>query len=64
MEAVDGASTDSNRYTAYTETQRLYELCIQPAAEISQLRQLTDEEKKAVLMILNHELEVPYPPRF
>ncbi|KAG2998889.1 hypothetical protein JG687_00001843 [Phytophthora cactorum] len=41
--------------------QRLYELCLQPVVVLSQLRERTEEEARALLI---HESMVPFPPRF
>ncbi|KAG3134155.1 hypothetical protein PI126_g18823 [Phytophthora idaei] len=64
-EAVDsGPRRPINWMEDKPELQQLYELCMQPAAVLTQLRQRTTEEYRALLMILNHELEVLFPPRF
>ncbi|KAG3075886.1 hypothetical protein PI124_g17980 [Phytophthora idaei] len=47
-----------------TEAQRLYQLCVQQVEPTLQLRERTDDENKSLLMVLNHELQVPFPPRF
>ncbi|GMF34629.1 unnamed protein product [Phytophthora fragariaefolia] len=46
------------------EQVRLKELCLRPAEPTNQFRQRTDDEVKAIVMILNHELEVPHVPPF
>ncbi|KAG1712695.1 hypothetical protein DVH05_000435 [Phytophthora capsici] len=44
--------------------QKWYQLCMKKAEPIRVLRDMTDEEKQAIEMILHHQLEVPIPPRF
>ncbi|GMF29165.1 unnamed protein product [Phytophthora fragariaefolia] len=46
------------------EQARLRELCLQPAEPTLQLRERTEDEVKAIVMILNHEIEVPKVPQF
>jgi hypothetical protein len=47
-----------------SEQARLRELCMQPATPTSKLRARTADETAALLMILNHEIEVPLVPPF
>ncbi|KAE8984818.1 hypothetical protein PR003_g15771 [Phytophthora rubi] len=46
------------------EQHRMYELCTQQMPALTKLRDRTEDEDKALLMILTHELEVPAPPSF
>ncbi|KAE9138103.1 hypothetical protein PF010_g1050 [Phytophthora fragariae] len=46
------------------ELKKLYELCMTPMETLAVPRRYTEEEDRALLMILTHELEVPHPPRF
>ncbi|KAE8902171.1 hypothetical protein PF005_g14956 [Phytophthora fragariae] len=46
------------------EQQRMYDLSVAPANEVTKLRKRTTEEDQALLMILTHDIEVPYPPNF
>ncbi|KAE9358618.1 hypothetical protein PR003_g1163 [Phytophthora rubi] len=46
------------------ELKKLYELCMTPMETLAVPRRCTEEEDRALLMILTHELEVPHPPRF
>ncbi|KAG6594067.1 uncharacterized protein IUM83_19670 [Phytophthora cinnamomi] len=46
------------------ERTRLKELCLRPADPTTQLRERTEDETKAIVMILNHEIEVPKVPPF
>ncbi|KAG2789148.1 hypothetical protein PC129_g4904 [Phytophthora cactorum] len=59
-EAVDGEIPGAAGAHDAAEAQRLYDLCVQPAPVLSLPRTRKEEEDKAVLMILNHELEIPY----
>ncbi|KAE9107839.1 hypothetical protein PF010_g12139 [Phytophthora fragariae] len=52
----DGLETEEQR--------RMKQLCMQPAQSVTKLRARTEDEDKALLMILNHEIEVPGPPAF
>ncbi|EEY52922.1 uncharacterized protein PITG_19622 [Phytophthora infestans T30-4] len=64
----DVVSGTDNKWPTATEGEKVYqkwyELCMRPAEPIRVLREMTDEEKQAIEMILNHQLEVPIPPRF
>lgn len=62
--AVQSGTTVNNIGTATEEQQRLYQLCTEPPAETLELRTRPRDEDKVLLMILNHEIEVPYPPPF
>ncbi|OWZ09254.1 hypothetical protein PHMEG_00018074 [Phytophthora megakarya] len=46
------------------EQTRLRDMCMAPAQALTQLRERTKDEDNALLMILNHEIEVPAPPNF
>ncbi|KAE8951250.1 hypothetical protein PR002_g33028, partial [Phytophthora rubi] len=64
LEAVRPQSHSSRVIHMTAEQVRLAELCLRPAEPTNQLRQRTDDEVKAIVMILNHELEVPHVPPF
>lgn len=64
-EAVAGEEETNRKINeADGDHQHWYELCMKPAEPTSVLRGMTDEEKQAIEMILQHKLEVPIPPRF
>jgi hypothetical protein len=44
--------------------ERLRDLCMKPALPTTKLRQRTTDESKAIVMIVNHEIEVPFVPHF
>ncbi|KAG3064722.1 hypothetical protein PC122_g18448 [Phytophthora cactorum] len=46
------------------EQSRLRELRLQPAKSLTKLRERTVDENAALLLILNHDIEVPRPPDF
>ncbi|KAE9182922.1 hypothetical protein PF004_g24099 [Phytophthora fragariae] len=46
------------------ERTRLRELCLRPADPTTQLCERTEDETKVIVMILNHEIEVPKVPPF
>ncbi|KAE8966829.1 hypothetical protein PR003_g29349 [Phytophthora rubi] len=63
-EAVGPAERTRTTPTPSTEQERLTALCLQPAELLTQLRERTEDEVKAIVMILNHEIEVPNVPPF
>jgi len=42
----------------------LYDLCVRPAPTRTQQRDITEQDERAIQLILTQELEVTYPPRF
>ncbi|KAE9163115.1 hypothetical protein PF004_g30258 [Phytophthora fragariae] len=63
-EAVGPAERTRATPTPSTEQERLTALCLQPAELLTQLRERTEDEVQAIVMILNHEIEVPNVPPF
>jgi len=58
----DSAQSDAGDMTM--EQVRLRALCLMPATPTLRLRERTKDEVQAIVMILNHELEVPRLPPF
>jgi hypothetical protein len=63
LAAVQKSDEDS-RDERGSERERLQKLCLQVVTVTTKLRKRTADEKKALVMILNHEIEVPTIPPF
>lgn len=65
-DAVGGTEKDASTKEgmAPTDQKKWYDMCMKPAEPVRELRERTEEENQALVMILNHQLEVPVPPRF
>jgi len=46
------------------EHEKFYQLCVAEASPKTETRPITDDEKRAVQLVLSQEMEVPFPPRF
>jgi hypothetical protein len=59
LTAVAGANSRITTDTITPEQSRLRALCLEPAVPTMRLRERTADEAAAILMIFNHEIEIP-----
>jgi hypothetical protein len=64
LTAVAGVKAQAATETSSQEHDRLRTLCMEPAIPTLRLRERTPDEAKAIIMILNHEIEIPRVPAF
>ncbi|KAE8975077.1 hypothetical protein PR001_g25814 [Phytophthora rubi] len=62
--AVNSGRTMSGGKVETNEQKRMKELCTRPVERVVELRGRTADEDRALIMILNHELELARPPTF